>query len=172
MTALPPSLDRFGGELEDAVGLDLGHRRRRRRAVRGAVVLAVAGAAALGLLSGLPAAGRRWSNAPQRPSSPRTPGSSITRSTRSSRTGTGASASLHQETWQLLVAPYTRRQIAIDGTDGIRAESVSGRHERALRREQRARSTSRRARSFARRGCPRSRSSPRASSRSSPGALR
>ena len=31
MTALPPSLDRFGAELENAVGRDLRSRRTRRR---------------------------------------------------------------------------------------------------------------------------------------------
>jgi hypothetical protein len=39
--------------------------------------------------------------------------------------GDGSTATWSQETWQLRVAPYTRRQIAVDGTDGIRAESVS-----------------------------------------------
>jgi hypothetical protein len=57
MTALPPSLDRFGAELENAVGCDLRSRRTRRRMLRGAAVLAVAGAAALGLLSGLTGGG-------------------------------------------------------------------------------------------------------------------
>ena len=57
MTALPPSLDRFGGELENAVGRDLRRRHTRRRVVRGAAVLAVAGAVALGLLNGLTGGG-------------------------------------------------------------------------------------------------------------------
>ena len=51
MNALPPTLDRFGAELEDAVRHDLGSRRSRRRMSRGAGVLAAVAAAALGLLS-------------------------------------------------------------------------------------------------------------------------
>jgi len=39
--------------------------------------------------------------------------------------GDGTTATWNQETWQLRVAPFTRRQISVDGTDGIRAESVS-----------------------------------------------
>jgi hypothetical protein len=38
--------------------------------------------------------------------------------------GDGSSVSWRSETWQLLVAPYTRRQIQV-GSDGIRAESES-----------------------------------------------
>jgi hypothetical protein len=37
MNPLPPSLDRFGDELEIAVRRDLGTRRRRRYALRGVV---------------------------------------------------------------------------------------------------------------------------------------
>src|SRR5206468_6263809 len=51
MNALPPTLNRFGAELEDAVRRDLRSRRTRRRTFRGAAVLAVAAATALGLLS-------------------------------------------------------------------------------------------------------------------------
>src|SRR5262249_25081181 len=39
--------------------------------------------------------------------------------------GDGTSATWSQETWQLRTAPFTRRQIAVDGTDGIRAESLT-----------------------------------------------
>jgi hypothetical protein len=39
--------------------------------------------------------------------------------------GDGTSAGWRSETWQLRVSPFTRRQIEVDGSDGIRAESVS-----------------------------------------------
>ena len=51
MNTLPPALDRFGAELENAARRDLGTRRRRRRTIRGAAVLAAVAATALGLLS-------------------------------------------------------------------------------------------------------------------------
>ena len=51
MKALPPTLERFGAELESAVRRDLGSRRRRRWMRRGAAFLVVAGAAALGILA-------------------------------------------------------------------------------------------------------------------------
>jgi hypothetical protein len=38
--------------------------------------------------------------------------------------GDGTSVTWHSETWQLRVAPFTRRQIEV-GSDGIRAESVT-----------------------------------------------
>jgi outer membrane lipoprotein-sorting protein len=125
MNALPPVLDRFGDELENAVGRDLRIRRRSRRMVRGAAVLAVAAAAALGLLSGLTGGG---------PSVVERAAAALQSSDDSilhyqfdatQQNGDGSVATWNQETWQLRVAPYTRRQIAVDGTDGIRAESVS-----------------------------------------------
>ena len=124
MNALPPTLDRFGDELEDAVRRDLGHRRRRRRAIRGAVVLAAVAAAALGLLSvfgtGGPSVVDRAAAALQ------SSDDSILhyRFNATQRNGDGTTATWQQETWQLLVPPYTRRQIAID-TDAPRAESLS-----------------------------------------------
>jgi len=51
MTALPPTLDRFGDELESAVRRDLGARRRRRRMLRAAALSAAAAAAACQLAS-------------------------------------------------------------------------------------------------------------------------
>lgn len=125
MTALPPSLDRFGAELQNAVGRDLGSRRRRRRAMRGAVVLALVAAAALGLLSAFGSGG---------PSVVDRAAAALQSSDDSilhfqfyatQQNGDGSVATWRQETWQLRVAPYTRRQIAVDGTDGIRAESVT-----------------------------------------------
>ena len=124
MNALPPSLDRFGSELENAVHRDLGGRRRRRRAIRGAAVLAVVAAAALGLLSVFGSGG---------PSVVDRAAAALQNSDNSilhyqfdatQQNGDGTVATWNQETWQLLVRPYTRRQIAID-TDAPRAESVS-----------------------------------------------
>ena len=125
MTALPPTLDTFGDELESAVGRDLRNRRRHRRAIRGAVVLAVVAAAALGLLSALGGGGP--SVVDRAAAAPQTSDDSILhyRFEATQQNGDGTTATWNQETWQLRVAPYTRRQIAVDGTDGIRAESVS-----------------------------------------------
>jgi outer membrane lipoprotein-sorting protein len=125
MTALPPSLDRFGPELENAVRRDLGTRRRRRRLLRGVVVLAVAAAAALGLLSAFGAGGP---SVVQRAAAALQPSDDTIlhyRIAAEQQNRDGTVATWTQETWQLRVAPYTRRQIAVDGTDGIRAESVS-----------------------------------------------
>ena len=125
MTALPPSLDRFGAELENAVGRDLGTRRRRRRAMRGAVVLAVVAAAALGLLSAFGSGGP--SVVDRAAAALQSSDDSILhfQFDATQQNGDGTIATWDQETWQLRVAPYTRRQIAVDGTDGIRAESVT-----------------------------------------------
>ena len=125
MTDLPPTLERFGGELEDAVRRDLGGRRTRRRMIRATAVLAVVAAAALGLLSvfgtGGPSVVDRAAAALQ------ASGDSILhfQFDATQQNGDGSVATWNQETWQLRVAPYTRRQISVDGTDGIRAESVS-----------------------------------------------
>ena len=125
MTVLPPSLDRFGPELETAARRDLGTRRRRRRMVRAAAVLAAVAAAALGLLSAFGAGG---------PSIVQRAAAALQSSDDTilhyqfdaeQQNGDGTVATWKQETWQLRAAPYTRRQIAVDGSDGIRAESVS-----------------------------------------------
>ena len=124
MTALPPTLDRFGTELEDAVRRDLGVRRTRRRMFRGAALLAAAAAAALGILSALPTGG---------PSVVERAAAALQSSddtilhyqlTAEQRNPDGTTAGWHSETWQLRVAPFTRRQIQV-GSDGIRAESVT-----------------------------------------------
>jgi outer membrane lipoprotein-sorting protein len=124
MNDLPPSLDRFGAELEAAVRRDLVGERRRRHAIRGAVVLAVVAAAALGLLSAFGTGG---------PSVVDRAAAALQYSDNSilhyqfdatQQNGDGTTATWSQETWQLLVPPYTRRQIAIDA-DAPRAESVS-----------------------------------------------
>jgi hypothetical protein len=124
MNTLPPTLDRFGAELEAAVGRVLDSRRRRRRMIRGAVVLAAAATAALGLLAafgtGGPSVVERAAAALQ------SSDDSILhyRFDATQQNGDGTVARWSQETWQLLVPPYTRRQIAVD-TDAPRAESLS-----------------------------------------------
>jgi outer membrane lipoprotein-sorting protein len=124
MNPLPPSLDRFGEELESAVRRDLGTRRRRRYALRGAVVLAVAAAVALGVLSALPTGG---------PSVVKKAAAALAADDDSilhyqmnavQDNGDGTTATWSSETWQLLVSPYTRRQIQVD-TNAPRAESVA-----------------------------------------------
>jgi hypothetical protein len=125
MTGLPPTLERFGAELEHAVRSDLGARRRRRLAVRGAALLAAALAATLGVLSALPAGGP---SVVQRAAAALEPsGDSILhfRFDAEQQNGDGTVATWSDETWQLRVAPFTRRQIAVDGSDGIRAESLT-----------------------------------------------
>jgi hypothetical protein len=125
MTGLPPPLERFGAELEDAARRDLGHRRTRRRIVRAAAVLAVVAAGALGLLSALTNGGG--------PSVVERAAAALQASDDTilhfqidaeQQNGDGTSVSWHSETWQLRVAPFTRRQIQVE-SDGIRAESVT-----------------------------------------------
>ena len=125
MNALPPSLDRFGAELEDAVRRDHGSRRRRRLLVRGAALTAAAAAVALGVLSALPTGGP--SVVQRAAAALASSGDSILHYQFDAvqQNGDGTTATWSQETWQLRVAPYTRRQIAVDGTDGIRAESLT-----------------------------------------------
>jgi hypothetical protein len=125
MNALPPALARFGVQLEDAVRRDLGSRRRRRRTLRGAAVLAGAAAAALGILSALPNGGPSVVERAAAALAPSDDSILHFRFNAEQQNGDGTVATWSQETWQLRVAPYTRRQIAVDGTDGIRAESVT-----------------------------------------------
>jgi outer membrane lipoprotein-sorting protein len=124
MNPLPPSLDRFGAELENAVGCDLRSRRTRRRMLRGAAVLAVAGAAALGLLSGLTGGGPSVVQRAAAALESSDAGILHYQIDAEQQNGDGTSVTWHSETWQLRVAPFTRRQIEV-GSDGIRAESVS-----------------------------------------------
>jgi outer membrane lipoprotein-sorting protein len=124
MNDLPPTLDRFGDELESAVGRDLRTRRTRRHLVRGAAVLAVAAAAALGVLSVLPNGGPSVVDRAQ--AALQTSDDSILHYAfnATQQNGDGTTATWHQETWQLLDPPYTRRQISTDPTVP-RGESVS-----------------------------------------------
>jgi hypothetical protein len=124
MTALPPTLDRFGAELENAARRDLGSRRRRRRLLRGATVLAVAAAAVLGILGALPTGGPSVvarAAAALQPS-----GDTILhyQLDAEQQNGDGTTVAWHSETWQLRVSPFTRRQVEV-GSDGIRAESLT-----------------------------------------------
>jgi outer membrane lipoprotein-sorting protein len=125
MTALPPSLDRFGGELENAVGRDLRRRCTRRVAIRGAAVLAIAAAVALGLLSGLTGGGPSVVQRAAAALESSDAGILHYQIDADQQNGDGTSVTWHSETWQLRVAPFTRRQIAVDDSDGIRAESVT-----------------------------------------------
>ncbi|HEU5216839.1 MAG TPA: hypothetical protein VFU30_15015 [Gaiellaceae bacterium] len=124
MNPLPATLDRFGHDLEDAVRRDLGFCRRRRRLLRGAVLLAVAAAAALGVLSALPTGGP--SVVARAAAALQSSDDSILhyRLNAEQENPDGTSVGWSSETWQLSVAPYTRRQIEV-GSDGIRAESES-----------------------------------------------
>lgn len=124
MTALPPSLDRFGAELENAVGRDLRSRRTRRRIVRGGLVLAAVGAAALGLLSGLTGGGPSVVQRAAAALESSDAGILHYQIDAEQQNGDGTSTTWRSETWQLRVAPFTRRQIEV-GSDGIRAESVT-----------------------------------------------
>jgi outer membrane lipoprotein-sorting protein len=93
--------------------------------VRLAAVLAVVVAAALGLLSALGTGGP--SIVQRAAAALQSSDDTILhyRFDAEQQNGDGSVATWKQETWQLRVAPYTRRQIAVDGSDGIRAESVS-----------------------------------------------
>jgi hypothetical protein len=124
MNALPPSLDRFGIELENAVGRELRGRSTRRHVLRGGAVLAAVGAAALGLLSGLTGGGPSVVQRATAALEPSGAGILHYQLDAEQQNGDGTSVSWHSETWQLRVAPFTRRQIEV-GSDGIRAESVS-----------------------------------------------
>jgi outer membrane lipoprotein-sorting protein len=123
MNPLPPSLDRFGTELEHAVRRDLGARRRRLNALRGAALLAAAAAVALGVLSALPTGGP---SVVTRAAAALASDDSILhyQMDAEQQNGDGTTATWHSETWQLLVAPYTRRQVEVD-PNGLRADSVT-----------------------------------------------
>jgi hypothetical protein len=123
MTELPPTLNRFGDELENAVRRDLGSRRRRRYALRGAAVLAAAAAVALGVLGALPAGGP---SVVKKAAAALAADDSILHYQVNAvqDNGDGTTATWSSETWQLLVAPYTRRQIQVDPRDP-RAEALT-----------------------------------------------
>ena len=113
MNTLPRSLDDFRAELENAVRRDLASRRRRRRLLGGAAVAAAAAAVSLGVLSALPNGG---------PSVVQRAMAALDSSDNTilhyqmsaeQQNGDGSVATWHSETWQLLMAPFTRRQIGV-----------------------------------------------------------
>jgi hypothetical protein len=124
MTALPPVLDSFGAEFENAVRRDLGVRRRRRRTLRAAAASLAAAAAAFGILSALPSGGPSVVDRAAAALEP--PDDTILHYQLSGeqRNPDGSVVTWRSETWQLQVAPFTRRQIEV-GSDGIRAETLT-----------------------------------------------
>jgi len=124
MTALPPVLDRFAAEFENAVRRDLGARRRRRRLLRAAAFTVTAAAVAFGLLSVLPAGGPSVLDraaAALRPSDDTILHYQLSGE---QRNPDGSVVTWRSETWQLRAAPFTRRQIEV-GPEGLRTESLT-----------------------------------------------
>ena len=123
MTALPPALDRFGAELEIAIGRDLVARRRRRRLFHATALSAAAAAVALGLLAVLPGGGS--SVVGQAAAALEVSDNTILHMDMrgEQHNPDGSVVTWQSESWQLNEAPFTRRQIEI-GPNG-RAESVA-----------------------------------------------
>jgi hypothetical protein len=124
MSTLPPTLERFGAELESAARRDLGARRTRRWILRVAALSAVAAAIAFGVLSALPTGGP---SVVQRAAAALQPAHDtiLHYQLRAKQWNPdGTTVGWRSETWQLRVAPFTRRQIEV-GSDGIRAESLT-----------------------------------------------
>jgi hypothetical protein len=124
MTALPPTLDHFGAELENAVRRDLGARRRRRWMLRAAALSAAAAAAAFGFLSALPTGGP--SVVERAAAALELPDDTILHYQLSGvqRNPDGSVVTWRSESWDLLAAPFTGRQIEV-GPEGIRAETLT-----------------------------------------------
>lgn len=124
MTALPPALDRFGADLENAIRRDLGSRRRRRRLLRATALSAAAAAVALGILAVLPGGGSSVVG-PAAAALEVSDGSILHLQLRGEQHNPdGSLVTWQSESWQLNEPPFTRRQIEI-GSDGIRAESLA-----------------------------------------------
>lgn len=122
MTALPPTLDRFGAELETAARRDLGSRRRQGRMLRTAAVLAAAAVAAFGLSSALPTGG---ASVVERAAAALEPTDAILhyQLVGEQRNPDGSIVTWRSESWQLNRAPFTARGIQIG--QGIRAETLT-----------------------------------------------
>jgi hypothetical protein len=123
MTALPPTLDRFGAELENAVRRDLGARRRRRRMLRVAALSAAAAAVAFGLLSALPTGGPPVVERAAAALEPSHDTILHYQLSGEQRNPDGSVVTWRSESWLLRVPPFTGRQIEV-GPDGIRAETL------------------------------------------------
>jgi len=124
MSTLPPTLDRFGAQLESAARRDLGARRRRRWILRAAALSTVAAAIAFGVLSALPTGGP---SVVQRAAAALQPAHDtiLHFQLRAKQWNPdGSTVGWQSETWQLRVAPFTQRQVEV-GSDGIRAESLT-----------------------------------------------
>lgn len=124
MTTLPPSLSRFDVELENAARRDLSARRRRRRMLRAAALSAAAAAAALGLLNALPTSGPSVVGRAAAALEPTDDTVLHYQLSGQQRNPDGSVVTWHSETWQLRVAPFTRRQIEI-GSEGVRTETLT-----------------------------------------------
>ncbi len=124
MTALPPVLDRFGIQLEDAIRRDAGARRRTRRIVRVAALLAAAVAAGFGLLSALPTGGP--SVVQRAAAALRASDNAILhyQLTAQQHNPDGSTVTWRSESWQLRRAPFTTRQIQVQ-PGGIRVDSLT-----------------------------------------------
>jgi hypothetical protein len=124
MNALPSALDRFGAELEIAVGRDLRARRRRRRLLRAAGLSAAAVAATFGVLALLPAGGASVVERAAAALAGSEDAILHIQLRGEQRNPDGSVVAWRSESWQLRVAPYTRRQIEV-GPEGIRAETLT-----------------------------------------------
>jgi hypothetical protein len=124
MTALPPALERFGAELEIAIGRDLNARRNRRRLLRATALSAAVAAVALGILAVLPGGGSSVVG-PAAAALEVSDNTILHVEMRGEHHNLdGSVVTWQSESWQLSEAPFTRRQIEV-GSDGIRAESLT-----------------------------------------------
>ena len=125
-SALPASLTDYRGALEDAIGRDVGRRRRRKVAVRWALVGAAVAAAALGALSLLSRHAAGASVVDRAAAAVATsPGTILHVDMLGSQTnGDGSVITWRDESWQQESPPYARRQVETT-TDGTITESGS-----------------------------------------------
>jgi hypothetical protein len=123
MTALPHSLVRFEGELEQAIRRELGSRRRRRPVLRVALVGAAAAAVALGVLSAMPGNGQ--SVVARAAAVLSGSGDSIVHVVMVGRdvNADGATATWREESWQQTRAPFDHRSVRT--SNGVRIDVVT-----------------------------------------------
>jgi hypothetical protein len=145
MSTIPPSLERFRGELRRAVATDLERVPPHHRAHAGPPVprrgLAVAGvlaALAAALTIGLPGGGPDVIGRAEAALSPAQPGVLHLRILVRTRTG---QTLLRVDTWQLTVPPFSARGFAVSRSGTVREEGVSQRgrsiYDRQLQRVRR-----------------------------------